>query len=46
MARLYMQGLYRVRNMSQYASIKLEYDSLGLIDPQYARTWLNIAECP
>ena len=32
-------------NMTQYALIMLEYDSVCLNIRQYSRTWLNIAEC-
>ena len=49
MVRLYMQGLQRVDawclNIAQYASIMPKYTSLCLNAPQYAWTWLNIAEC-
>ena len=34
--RLHMQGLHRVRNMSQYASIMPEYASTCRNVPQYA----------
>ena len=42
-----MQGLRRVPNvMVPYASIIPKYASVCLNVPQYARTWLSIAECP
>ena len=50
-ARLYMQMLYRVPNMSEYGSVCLNnawYASACFNVPldvtQYARPWLNIAE--
>ena len=50
MARLYMQGLRRVPNMSVHGSIPLINDWICLVIPfytsQYTWTWLNIAECP
>ena len=38
LAQLYMQGLHRVPNMAQYASVWLHV-------PQYVWTWQNIIEC-
>ena len=49
MARLCMQGLRRVLNMSDYGSICFKnawYASVNLNVLQYAWTWLSIAECP
>ena len=43
---LNMQGLRRVPNMSDYGSKCLKNASICVNIPQYAWTWLNIAECP
>ena len=45
-ARLYMQGLHRVRKMSEYGSIYLNNARICLNVPKYGWTCLNIAECP
>ena len=48
-ARMYIQGLQRVLDMSEYdsyASIISEYASICLNVHQYAWTWLNIVACP
>ena len=46
MARLYMQGLGRVPNISDYGSKRLNNAWICLNVPHYALTWLNIPECP
>ena len=46
MARLYMQGLCKVLNMSEYGSIVLNNASICLSVSQFAWTWLNIVKCP
>ena len=44
MARLYKQGLRRVRNMSDYGSIHLNYARIYLNLPYYPSTVLKITE--
>ena len=50
MGRLFMQGLYRVLNMSEYGLTCLNNENTSGMNtpyiPQYAWPWLNIAGCP
>ena len=46
MARLYMKELYRVLNMSEYASICLNNVWISLNIPQYAWSWVVLLNVP
>ena len=48
MIQLYMQGLRRVPNMSDYGSIRLNnpWKCLNINTPHFAWARLDIAECP